>query len=433
MLFWAVSWSIPPLADAEVEFGGSVRTIAAGYRNYEQPLLFGEGNRWDGASQSIVRITAAGGLGPRLSGEVHVIQDVTFTTREGLTGSAGAAGAATPPWRYRAADGQWDWADDDDTRASLQLDRCNVTLAVGRVDVTLGRQAVNFAQAYFWNPLDVFLPFDPHTFDRDYKPGIDALRIDLQTGPFSGLTFVAAVGREIYLDQTSVFPETRLKPFHEEQWNGSAGVVRWFANLGGWDASLQAGKVHGGFLTGGGGSGELGPFGVRGEAAYYWPSEAQSAWLPAASDDAGFRRVKIVRDQFTAVAGIDRRFASSLYVNAEYFYNGGGDPDRLETGLLRVALGQTQNLGRQYLGTQVSYELHPLMTGGTGVIQSLSDGSTLITGSLVYSVADEAEASLGVIAGHGDRPRPAASGGLRLRSEFGTYPAMIYGEIKFYF
>ena len=42
--------------------------------------------------------------------------------------------------------------------------------------LTIGRQAVSFGKAHFWNPLDVFLAFDPFQFDRDYKPGVDAQR-----------------------------------------------------------------------------------------------------------------------------------------------------------------------------------------------------------------------------------------------------------------
>ena len=66
---------------------------------------------------------------------------------------------------------------------------------LGWGDLTAGRQAITFGKAYFWNPLDVFFPFDSSQIDREYKPGVDALRIDVPLGAFSGLNLVGAAGR----------------------------------------------------------------------------------------------------------------------------------------------------------------------------------------------------------------------------------------------
>ena len=49
--------------------------------------------------------------------------------------------------------------DDDGLSQSvlrLTVDRLNVRFDLASLDVTLGRQAITFSQAYFWNPLDVF-------------------------------------------------------------------------------------------------------------------------------------------------------------------------------------------------------------------------------------------------------------------------------------
>ena len=93
-------------------------------------------------------------------------------------------------------DATTDWLQRSSQAASLWLDRPErPRCALPRADVTVGRQAITFGKAYFWNPLDEFLPFDARQIDRDYKAGVDAVRVDIPTSPFSGVNVVVAPGR----------------------------------------------------------------------------------------------------------------------------------------------------------------------------------------------------------------------------------------------
>ena len=57
---------------------------------------------------------------------------------------------------------------------------------------SVGRQAIDFGSGRFWQPLNVFGSFTPTDLDTDFKPGIDAARLDWFTSDFSSLSAVYA-------------------------------------------------------------------------------------------------------------------------------------------------------------------------------------------------------------------------------------------------
>jgi len=183
------------VGETEGTFGldGSLRIIGALIHNYDFPPFFGKDNNTDEYSQTILRLTAGGRPNDRLTYEIHLLQSLTYFSARAAPG-AGAFDLTAGKSRYRALDEAWDWLSEDKTTASLWFDRFNLKIALPSADITLGRQAITFGKAYFWNPLDVFLPFDPNQFDRDYKAGVDALRFDIPLGNFSGFTLVGVLG-----------------------------------------------------------------------------------------------------------------------------------------------------------------------------------------------------------------------------------------------
>jgi len=418
-----------------LDAGGSIRTIAGGLRNFDNPLLFGEDNRVDGISDTILRLTADGDVGQTGGYEIHLVQDLLFYTAQGGAGASTSLGIAGTTARYRALDLSWTWLEEDDAEATLYLDRLNGGASRGKTDITLGRQAINFSQAWFWNPLDIFLPFDPEAFDRSYKPGVDAVRADVSLGMFSAVTFVYAAGNRLETRPTKDGLRVTAVDFSEEPWYGSALLARLQTNVNHWDLTLQGGKVYGGIQAGTGFSGEIGPVGLRGEATWLFASGDGSTLLPD-PQTGSVRKVELIEDHGKLVVGADHRFDGSLYLNAEYFYNGAGEEDDPALALARVAVGETTNLGEHYGAFLASYELHPILTGQLSLIHSFTDGSDLLSPVFSWSVADEAECIFGAILGLGDRPanRQTAEGSfLELQSEFGTYPDFAFLELIFYF
>lgn len=396
---------------------GSLRTLAAGIRNYDLPVLFDDPA--DALSQSVLRFTLAGRPFPALAYEVHGVESVGYASAARLPGLT-AFGLVSAAAHYRALDLGWRQEERSDLTVAADVDRANATWHLTRADVTMGRQAITLGKTYFWNPLDVFLAFDAQQFDRDYKPGVDAVRVDVPLGAFAGLNVLGAAGR------------TAAETADQRQragasWFGSAALARGFATVGGFDLALQGGKVFGGWHAGFGAVGEVGPLELRLEASGLVAS-ASPRLLPGVLPPSE----RLVESAATVVAGTGHRFENTLTLEAEYFYNGAGDPAHRTAAFARFVGGTTLGVSEHLIGALASYELLPILVGQLGCIVSADDPSVQVLPQLTWSAADEVEVLAGAILGRGARPALGA-GTLALRSEFGTFPDVWYVEVKAYF
>jgi hypothetical protein len=397
---------------------GSLRTIAAGIRRPDVEGL-DEPDRWDAVSQTLLRLTALGRPTPSLSYELHAVQSVDYSSSE--TGpQVVPIGLVPGDLRYRALDATWTWHGGSDPGATFFLDRYNLKLALPRADVTIGRQAITWGKTYFWNPLDVFLAFDPRQFDQEYKPGVDAVRAVVPLGALSGIDVAGAAGRTILATGQFADAEEDVAA----TWFGTALVARLYSTVRGFDVSLQGGKVYGGTQVGGGLVGEVGPLEVRTEVGQLFAQDGPRI---------GLLDVPLVEDATSAVVGLGHRFPSTLTLEAEYFHNGAGDDDALLASLVRFSTGGTLDLSENLLGGAVSYDLLPILIGSLGTIVSLDDGSVQLQPRLTWSAADEVEVLAGAIVSRGARPATGGPFGVDLRSEFGTFPDVCYVEVKWYF
>ena len=168
--------------DTEKAFGlnGSIRTLFF-LLDQDEALPFAGKNNFDVLSQTIARLTAAGKPSESLSYEIHLVQSLTLSTEKiaggGLSGYDNTS--TDHVYRYRMLDASWNVLERDKSQATIAFDRFNAKTSFGWGDVTIGRQAITFGKTYFWNPLDVFYPLDANQFDRDYKPGVDAVKVDI--------------------------------------------------------------------------------------------------------------------------------------------------------------------------------------------------------------------------------------------------------------
>ncbi|UCG11164.1 MAG: hypothetical protein JSU72_11435, partial [Deltaproteobacteria bacterium] len=353
--------------------------------------------------------------------EVHAVQAFNYTSAVGGPDSA-LFGVESVDLRYRAIDATWVWHEDENSSAVLFLDRFNAGFALPKADIIVGRQPITFGKAFFWNPLDVFLPFDPRQFDRDYKPGVDALRVDYPFGPFSGMTFVAAAGREV--DGTGQFADGDSTV--SASWYGSALLARGFTTWKGWDLSLQGGKIYGGYQLGGGLVGEIGPIALRTEAAYFSAMDGSQPLPPSLGGD-------LVEDSFTAVVGIGRWFDNTLRLEFEYLFNSAGDPDNLDGSFVRFATGTILQMSRNVTGFLVSYEFLPIVVGQLVWLYSWDDSSNNLQPIVTWSMADNIDLLLGASINVGSRPVVTSTGQVELQSEFGTFPNLYFMQFKWYF
>src|SRR5690606_19624752 len=105
----------------------------------------------------------------------------------GLAGASTGVGLTAP----EALPLTWD-VHEGDILVRGRTDRAWVRGRFGGVDATLGRQPVSFGNGRISTPRDLVAPFHPATVDTEYKPGVDAARVDAYLGTSGRLTAVAA-------------------------------------------------------------------------------------------------------------------------------------------------------------------------------------------------------------------------------------------------
>ena len=78
--------------------------------------------------------------------------------------------------------------------ARLRFDRLWLRASTPFLDLTAGRQPLTFGTAVLYQTIDRIVPLPPSSIDREYKPGVDAVRADLHLGHASALSLVYAFG-----------------------------------------------------------------------------------------------------------------------------------------------------------------------------------------------------------------------------------------------
>lgn len=318
-----------------------------------------------------------------------------------------------------------------DTGAGLTIrgrtDRLTAKLSVPGVDLTLGRQPVTFGTGLIFTPMDVVNPFSAATIDTEYKPGIDAVRLDGYTGTAGRLSGVVAWA------SASDLTEARDRVTADDLILALNGQT----TVGVTDVQLLAGAVRGEGVFGAGLVSAIGPIGVHGDATLTLPG------LDARQDDPFVR----------AMIGADGRPTGTTGVSLEAYYQGLGAAS--PAGYLdvlggpRAARAEIWQAGRWYGALAVSQEVTPLVAASAALIANLADPSALLTGSLSWSSSDSTTVALGAFAGLGARPQvqplaldpdtqqvvlpPPAELSEAVRSEYGLFPPAFFASMKAYF
>ncbi|UCC47525.1 MAG: hypothetical protein JSV41_08465 [Gemmatimonadota bacterium] len=303
--------------------------------------------------------------------------------------------------------GEWaglSWTLEDSRHVSWRhrFDRLSVGWSpIELLEITVGRQTISWATTLLLTPADPFVPFDPSDPFREYRAGVDALRVQVFPSPLSELDFVLRPTKT-ELDGTDDETLTLL----------ARGRTTWK----GWEISAWAGALHDEPAAAVGTTGGIGSLALRGEAS-----------LREHEDDMRFR----------GTVGIDTRtdaFDRDLYLVFEYQHDGFGASSTGD--LARVipsepfARGELQTLGRDVAVGQASYQLHPLLGADLLVLWNLNDGSALLAPGASYSATNEATARAGVFLGIGsDDSSPEGFP----RSEFGPVSVVLYASLSLFF
>jgi hypothetical protein len=381
------------------ELGGGVKTWFVGSLPYR-----GAWPSDDASAQGLaeLRLQLQGRIGARVSWELQPLLSAATRAADRAPGLAlaGAGQGSTP----QAVDLSRTLA--SGMGLGVRLDRASVRLRLESFELTVGRQAISFGSTFFFTPLDLVAPFAPTALDRRYKPGIDALRADAFFGVSGQATLVAAYAGDWELE-------------------GAILLARAKTTFGLFDLGLLAGLARRDLVVGLDSAGELGGFGVRAEGTFTVPHQGS-----------GFGR---------AALGVDRRVAGRLTLLAELYLQtlGATKPgDYLALALdARHRRGELWALGRTYGALSASWELLPIVEVSLAAVANLADPSVLLSPTLAWSVADEAELVAGAFLTVGERPaartpEPSADPAalpLEARSEFGLAPHGGYLGLKAYF
>lgn len=288
-----------------------------------------------------------------------------------------------------------------------ELDRAAASVALSRAEMTVGRQAVGWGRGLLFGAVDVFAPFSPLESDREWRRGIDAVRLRAPVTDLISVDAVAAFG---------------------ESMEESAFVGRVHGYVGDVDGELFAGsRCEDGFY-GASLSLPLWDAEFHGETAVFVSPEVLPQGGSFGSDDVAVK----------AVVGGSRTFdlAGGLMVLAEYHYSGFGvsnieeavDYFEDESFLERYARGDSQILGRHACALQLSYGFAGTSPLSATWVMSPVDGSGVIVPSVVWVFSDSVTLTANAYVAYGAEPE-----GSQIRSEYGGTPAGGLVQVSFYY
>jgi hypothetical protein len=426
---------------SDLEVHGDVKTFVVGTVPYRWLVLPASLPLPPGTDADPILTAAGFGTDPTLSGtgdlrlkgvlrgatwriEAHHAISALPRLGQGLGGASTGVGLTAPELLPLT------WEPDVGEAMTLRgrTDRLLFALHLSHLSITAGRQPVSFGSGLVFTPMDVVNPFSPATVDTEYKPGVDALRVDGFLGTAGQATLVAAWAGALPLTDPDAEPVSGQDLVVASHAQGTVGVT---------DLHGLLGYVRSDWVLGAGVVSALGPLGVHSDVTLTLPG-------PEAPEEEPFVR---------AVLGGEARPTPTTTVALEGYLQtwGAGAPERYlaQAQSPRVARGEIWLLGRGYGALSVLQEVSPLVQVSGALIANLADPSALLAPSLTWSVADEATVGLGGYLALGQRPEqtelqldPSAlvlvppdpdTLGASVRSEFGLYPHALFLQMRAYF
>ena len=273
-----------------------------------------------------------------------------------------------------------------DTRIMHRLDRLKLTLNRPWGRISLGRQALTLGNGLIFNPMDIFNPFSPTAFLKDYKTGEDMALAQIYLDSGRELRFFHLPRRD---------PDSR-----DVSWNQSSTGLSGHASIRGTELDILLARHYQDLILG------LGLSSTLGMAA--WRVDLTWTELDRDSDEDGF---------LSAVANLDRSWVwrgKNWYGLVEFFYSGIGTSDLSsaldrESLLERIGRGELFVLGTSYLAGLVRFEAHPLVNLSGTVMANVQDGSWLFQPKVTWNLAQNMDLLLGATLADG--PRDSEFGG----------------------
>lgn len=315
--------------------------------------------------------------------------------------------------RYPERSGRFSKTVNEDKQQEVVIDHWYGRYTFENTDFIFGRQPINLASTFYFTPNDFFAPFSAQTFFRDFKAGVDALRIEHALGNLNQFSLFYVLGYQLHDPDTLEYednPEGRR----------ASKLAQFSTVFADFEWRILAGRIFGNPVYGLALQGQLGDFlGLRAEGHH--------------------RRGELQHSSQWAL-GLEHQFTADLGARIEFFYNSKAVSEKEN---YYEFLSQSINIDNQsnywaakYLAAGFNYQISPLWMISNVVLMNLIDNSYLVVFDFNYSLSNESTLNFGMSIPEGDRPElsPGFFSPLQaIQSEFGSYPKMLTLELRWYF
>jgi len=179
-------------------------------------------------------------------------------------------------------DMSWNVIKENSFFLNTTFDRLWISLKMGKLEISSGRQRINWGQAIVWNPNDIFNTYSFFDFDYIERPGSDAIRFQ-------------------YFTSSSSVIELAAKADNEDRIT-AAGLFRF--NFRGYDIQFLGGYSNNtDFVAGTGWSGSLFSASFRGEATWFYKFKGEN------------------NSTFILTSGIDKIFENNSILQFQLMYS----------------------------------------------------------------------------------------------------------------
>ncbi|MBN1975671.1 MAG: hypothetical protein JW787_18705 [Sedimentisphaerales bacterium] len=320
-------------------------------------------------------------------------------------GSSFLPSQAEVPYRIRRLD--WEIQETDTFLYKHEIDRAQVAIHPEWGQVIIGRQGIGLGRGTIFSAVDIFAPFSPLEVDREWRRGIDAIRIERNISSTSSVELIGAFG---------------------QTWEQSALITRARGYIGDIDGEILFGKRAEDTMFAGVISASVSDAEVHSELAFFHTHELQ------ADSDILSNDHEVIK--FVFGGSYTFNIGNGLTWLNEYHYSGFGlkNIEDIPTQSLnedfmdRIIRGDTQILGRHAIASQLSYPFRIDLNGSLLILQNPQDRSGIVSPSINWDFSQSSSLVGSFFIPWGDKP----SNGI-IQSEYGGTPISIFIQLRSYF
>ena len=283
------------------------------------------------------------------------------------------------------------------------LDRAFLQYSADFADISIGRDAIAWGSARIVNPTDVVAPFTYDQLDTVDRIGVDAIRVRIPIGAMGECDTGYIFGKGFDFEKSAFFLRSQLNTLETDV---SILLMRFQKHL---LAGLDIARGIGG--------------------AGFW-LETAFVFVEPIDQDADARS-----NYLRVSTGFDYSFGEKTYGFIEYHFNGAGakTPENYLANLDQPAYtqGGVYLMGTHYLAPGLTHQATPLISFGGQMLFNLFDSSVWIGPQLEYNIAEDIYLSAGGLINVGERLEDSET--LEFRSEFGSYPNVVFTSFRVYY